>query len=87
LIIKRARTAVVSFAPDGTIESDGAGDLIRGWRGVSAAIGKSRVQIWRDVRAGRFPAPVELGPNSIAWYRNEVDTWKAGRPRRTYRAK
>jgi prophage regulatory protein len=86
LIIKRAGAAAVSIGPDGAIGSDGAGDLIRGWRGVSAAIGKSRVQIWRDIRAGRFPAPVELGPNSIAWYRNEVDEWKAGRPRRTYRA-
>ncbi len=45
---------------------------------------KSRVQIWRDVRAGRFPAPVELGPNSIGWYEDEVIEASEARPRRTY---
>jgi len=59
-------------------------DLIRGWRGICAATGKSRVQIWRDIRVGKFPAPLELGPNSVAWLRSEVAAWKASRPRRTY---
>lgn len=86
MIIKRAGTAAVSFAPDGAIGSDGAGDLIRGWRGVCAETGKSRVQLWRDVRAGRFPAPIEIGPNSVAWFRTEVERWKATRPRRFYRS-
>jgi predicted DNA-binding transcriptional regulator AlpA len=61
-------------------------DLIRGWRGVSAMTGKSRVQLWRDIRARRFPPPIEIGPNSIAWYRTEVETWLAERPRRTYQS-
>jgi predicted DNA-binding transcriptional regulator AlpA len=70
-----------------TVQSSAvSAEIIRGWRGVSAATGKSRVQIWRDIRAGRFPAPVELGPNSIGWYRNEIDAWITGRPRRMYRA-
>ncbi len=60
------------------------GDLIRGWAGICAEIHKSRVQIWRDVRAGRFPAPIETGANSIAWVKSEVEEWKATRPRRTY---
>jgi predicted DNA-binding transcriptional regulator AlpA len=63
-----------------------AGDLIRGWSGVCREVGKSRVQLWRDVRAGRFPSPIETGANSVAWFRIEVDAWKASRPRRTYRA-
>jgi prophage regulatory protein len=61
-------------------------EIIRGWRGVSGVTGKSRVQLWRDIRAGRFPAPVELGPNSIGWHRAEIDAWITTRPRRTYRA-
>lgn len=61
-------------------------DLIRGWNGAVAATGRSRVQLWRDVRAGRFPAPLEIGPNSVAWYRDEIEAWKASRPRRTYGA-
>jgi predicted DNA-binding transcriptional regulator AlpA len=60
------------------------GELIRGWAGVCADVGRSRVQIWRDVRAGLFPAPIETGPNSIAWFRSEVEEWKRSRPRRTY---
>jgi prophage regulatory protein len=60
--------------------------LIRGWRGVCRKTGKSRVQLWRDVRNGRFPAPIEIGPNSVAWHNIEVDAWLAARPRRTYQA-
>ena len=60
-------------------------DLIRGWRGATRATGKSRVQLWRDVCAGSFPAPIELGPNSIGWFKAEIEAWKASRPRRTYR--
>lgn len=63
-----------------------AADLIHGWARITAEIGKSRTQLWRDVRAGLFPAPIETGPNSLAWIRSEVDAWKASRPRRTYSA-
>jgi len=62
-----------------------SGELIRGWRGICAFTGKSRVQLWRDVSAGRFPAPIELGPNSLGWVRTEIEAWLASRPRRTYR--
>lgn len=53
---------------------------------VQALIGKSRVQIWRDVRAGRFPAPISLGPNSTGFYEDEILAWLESRPRRTYGA-
>ncbi len=53
---------------------------------VSEQTGKSRVQIWRDVRAGRFPPPIILGPNSIGWYEDEISFWLENRPRRTYGA-
>jgi prophage regulatory protein len=66
------------------IETAPVGDLVRGWAGICAEVRKSRVQLWRDIRAGRFPAPIELGPNSIAWLRSEVEDWKASCPRRTY---
>jgi prophage regulatory protein len=61
-------------------------DLIRGWRGICAEVRKSRVQLWRDIREGRFPAPIEIGANSVAWYRGEIEAWMASRPRRTYRS-
>ena len=58
--------------------------ILRGYRAVEVRTGKSRVQIWRDVRARRFPAPLELGPNSVGWYEDEIDDWLASRPRRHY---
>ena len=72
----------------GVVTETGAlgGELIRGWAGICAEFHKSRVQIWRDVRAGTFPAPIETGANSIAWFRSEVEEWKRSRPRRTYGA-
>lgn len=51
---------------------------------VERRTGKSRVQRWRDIKAGKFPAPVEIGPNSIGWFEDEVEAWLASRPRRTY---
>ena len=53
---------------------------------VQKLIGKSRVQIWRDVRAGRFPAPISLGPNSTGFFEDEILAWLTSRPRRTYGA-
>ena len=47
------------------------------WPAVKERFGKSRTQIWRDIRAGKFPAPVQLGPNSIGWYDDELDAHAA----------
>lgn len=46
---------------------------------VMARTGKSRSQIYRDVAAGRFPAPVKLGERSSAWDASEIDHWIAER--------
>lgn len=63
--------------------------VIAGWKALCGKLGKSengRVQIWRYIQAGTFPAPIELGPNSVGWYEDEVDEWLASRPRRDYGA-
>jgi prophage regulatory protein len=44
----------------------------------------NRVTRWRHVKAGTFPAPVQIGANSIGWYEDEIQEWLASRPRRTY---
>jgi predicted DNA-binding transcriptional regulator AlpA len=62
-------------------------EIICGWRELVAEVRRSRAQLWRDVRKGLFPAPIELGQNSVGWHRTEVEAWKQSRPRRTYRAK
>ena len=51
---------------------------------VMARIGCSRVTLWRWVRAGNLPAPVELGRNMIGWREEEIEEWIQSRPRRTY---
>jgi len=37
--------------------------------------GKSRVTLWRWVRLGIFPSPVQIGPNSIGWRSSAVQEW------------
>ncbi len=51
---------------------------------VRRLTGLSRVQRWRRIRAGTFPAPVQLGPNSVGWVASEIDAWLANRPRVNY---
>jgi predicted DNA-binding transcriptional regulator AlpA len=58
--------------------------VVRGWDGASRKVSKSRTQLWRDVRDNRFPAPFQLGSNSVAWFEDELDAWLSSRPRRTY---
>lgn len=49
---------------------------------VERRTGLSLVTIWRRVRAGTFPAPRELGLNSVGWPESEIAEWVANRPRR-----
>jgi prophage regulatory protein len=44
----------------------------------------SRVQRWRRVRQGSFPTPIQLGPNSIGWFEDEIEAWLSARPRVSY---
>ena len=50
--------------------------------------GKSRVQIRRDVKAGKFPAPVDLSSDGsgrkVGWYEDEIVAWQEKLKRRTY---
>ncbi len=39
--------------------------------------GWSRATIWRKVKSGDFPAPITLGPNSIAWPEDAIMSWQA----------
>lgn len=46
---------------------------------VRRQTGKSAASIYRDVKAGTFPAPVKIGARASAWVGAEVDAWIAGR--------
>lgn len=42
---------------------------------VEARTGLSRASIYAGVKAGTFPKPVPLGPNSVGWLEHEVSCW------------
>ena len=54
------------------------------WPEVHSATGRSRTQVWRDIRAGKFPAPIKLGENAVGWYEDEIVAWQEARPRVEY---
>ena len=39
----------------------------------------SRVQLWKLVKAGLFPAPIKISTNRNAWIHDEVIAWVAER--------
>ena len=39
--------------------------------------GFSAATLWREVKAGRFPAPVPISPNRSAFLESEVRAWRA----------
>ena len=53
---------------------------------VGERVPMSRVQRWRRIKAGTFPAPIEVGPNILGWFEDEIEEWLNSRPRRTYAA-
>jgi prophage regulatory protein len=48
---------------------------------VVAAVGLSASTIWRLRRRGAFPAPVQIGPNSVAWRVPDIAAWIETRPK------
>lgn len=47
---------------------------------VIAATGRSSTSLWRDVNAGTFPAPRQIGPGRIGFLKSEVMAWMESRP-------
>jgi prophage regulatory protein len=39
----------------------------------------SRVQLWKLVKAGQFPAPIKISTNRNAWIHDEVIAWVEAR--------
>lgn len=42
---------------------------------VCALVGLSKSQVYRLIRAGEFPAAIQLGANSVAWPAERVHAW------------
>lgn len=63
-----------AFIPPTADEAPTAGRRLERKRSVLARTGMSNTTLWR--RAGRdFPAPIRIGPNTVAWVSDEVDQW------------
>jgi len=43
---------------------------------VIEATGWSRTTIWHKVKEGVLPAPIPIGPNTIAWDAAEIAQWQ-----------
>lgn len=39
----------------------------------------SKSSVERYIRQNRFPKPIDLGPNRVAWVRSEIDAWISAR--------
>ena len=50
---------------------------------VEKRCGISRSSIYRLMRRGMFPEPVQIGPKAVRWPEAEISAWLAGRPRAT----
>ena len=54
---------------------------------VELVVGKKRSTIYRDIAAGKFPAPYDLGSSrSVGWLSTEISAWILSRPRVQLRA-
>jgi prophage regulatory protein len=61
-------------------------DRILRMREVISATGLSRSTIWRRVRAGKFPPPIELSDNAIGWPESAIQKHRDSCKLRTYGA-
>ncbi len=65
-------------------DGESGGQQFLSYADLAERYGKSRVTLWRWVRAGLLPAPYENGPNSVAFKTQEIEERDAKLPRKTY---
>jgi prophage regulatory protein len=81
-----ASDVAINAARDTAPESSSRGFKPRPQRFLSSkdlmerGINYSRVQLWRLIRAGEFPRPVQLSKQRSAWREADIDEWMAARP-------
>ena len=46
---------------------------------LTRRLGLSRTTIFRNVKAGRFPAPIKISQRAIGWRIDDVEAWIAAR--------
>jgi prophage regulatory protein len=46
-------------------------------------VGLKRPTIYKAMKAGTFPKPVNIGPRAVAWRSDEIEAWVEALPRST----
>jgi prophage regulatory protein len=59
---------------------DDALDRILNLEQVVHLVGLSETTVWREVKAGRFPAPLIISPRRRGWRLSALLAWLASRP-------
>ena len=54
---------------------------------VEERTGLARTTIYRKMREGSFPEPIQVGVRAVRWPSSEIETWLASRPRATGEAR
>ncbi|RIK92087.1 MAG: transcriptional regulator [Proteobacteria bacterium] len=49
------------------------------FREVLATTGRSKSRLYDDMKAGKFPKPVKIGANAVAWDADEIAAWQRAR--------
>ena len=62
-------------------ESHRSGLKLLRMRDLTSEYGLTPATVYRWIGEGSFPLPVNLGSNSVAWHREEIESWLKSRPR------
>ena len=50
-------------------------------REVEERTGLARTTIYRKMREGSFPEPIQVGARAVRWPASEIEAWLTSRPR------
>ena len=50
-------------------------------REIEARFGMTRSTIYRQMRAGNFPEPIQISAKAVRWKESELEAWLSSRPR------
>ena len=51
------------------------------WPELRRRIPLSRSTIWRRIRDGNFPAPIQISPGRVAWLESDILAWMTAKQR------
>ena len=63
------------------MDKNNEGDRLLPRAEVERRVGLGRSAIYRMMRAGEFPAPLQIGPKTVRWRESEIAAWVDGLPR------